>query len=264
MLIQIVGTYHNLTPSSVTLKTNVYEIKTVLGQTVGWVPRHPSYIKFDFTVLSALNTNIYFQNETLSSSTRTYNATNEILVGKNVTSTKPIGNYLVTGSSNIVLKAGNQITLNKGTTIFPFTGGQFEASVEPFFTCTQYPLGKIINTNSMNNTQENNQYFIKNYDVSYKKTKITKQNKKPIKLKVYPNPATTTTTTIEYYLSMPSEVKISLCDLKGNVLINLKNREIHQSGKYKINLKLADYPPNSYSIKLIVNNQLFNAKLVKL
>ena len=87
------------------------------------------------------------QNQILTGNSQKHNVTNLITAGNNVTSSIPQGDYIVQGTANIQLRAGNEITLNAGTTIQPNQGGIFSAVVEPFFTCTQFSMGKMVQTN---------------------------------------------------------------------------------------------------------------------
>jgi hypothetical protein len=253
----------NITNTTARLRTFVYNVISSSGQSVGWIPNHPLDVKFNYYAVDNVTTNIWLQNETITSGTQTHNALNKILVGKNVTSSKPQGDYIVQGSANITLKAGNEIVFKPGTIISPSQGGSFHASIEPFFTCTQYPMGKMANSNSPNNSERNNYHelLIQNYDVSFEESGKVLLDEKT-ELKVYPNPSINNST-IEYFLPKESQVVISIIDAKGTQLVILKNRNTHKSGYYKINLELNNYPSGTYFVKMVTDKEVLNSQLIK-
>jgi len=257
----------NITNTTARLRTYFYRIESIAtGQVIGWVPSDPfngAGAQFNYSVIDNVTPNIFLQNEVVSSGTQNHKAINEILVGRNVTSSKPQGDYIVQGTANVTLKAGNQITFEPGTIISPSQGGYFEASIEPFFTCSQYPMGRMANSNSSNDEEKNNyqEPFLKNYNVSFKETEKVLVDEK-IELKVYPNPSINNST-IEYSLPNPSKVVISIYDVKGTELVKLNNRNIHESGRYKINLELSDYPSGIYIVKMTTNQGVISNQLIK-
>ena len=258
--------YQNLTETSVTLKTNVYEITNILGQQIGWVPTSPANVKFDYTVLSAIQTNLFLQNQTVNNNVKTHNATNQIVAGNNVTSSIPQGNYVVQGTANVTLRAGNKITLKTGTVISPSQNGSFHASVDPFFTCTQYPMGKMAQPNDKSGEGEVFSYdqpFFKSYDVTFNEdSQDDLVSLSEVELKIYPNPCTDRST-IEYILPKNGQVTVSIFDSKGVELVKLENRKLHQAGNYKIDFNINDYPAGIYIVNILTGGKLISKQLIK-
>ncbi|MCK9236267.1 MAG: S8 family serine peptidase [Bacteroidales bacterium] len=224
----------NVTSTSATLYTYVFETYNVLGQFLGWVPTAPQNIRFNYHVLSILDQDIYLQNQTVSTGTYTHNAMNKIEAGYDVTTAVPYGNYVVEGDANVTLHAGNSITLGPGTSITPGANGSFHAYIEPFFTCTQYPMGMILN-------DDNNNGFpavINDYRVTMlKEEDFFATDSKPIEtvFKIYPNPSNGDAT-IEYTLDNSEFVEITIHDNCGRPIYKLKNKSLHKAGKYQIKL----------------------------
>lgn len=145
----------NITSTSAALSTYVYETYNILDQFLGWVPRGPSNVRFSFTVLSIISQDLYFQNQNVTN-TQVHNAMNKIEAGRNVTTTVPIGDYVVKSGANVTFHAGNEIILKDG--FIAEAGSEFIATVSKFFTCSQYPFGK--NSNSDNSFSP----FIENFE----------------------------------------------------------------------------------------------------
>jgi hypothetical protein len=124
-------------------------------------------------------------------------------------------------------------------------------------------MGRKVSSNSTNNEEKNNyqEPFLKNYNVSFKESEKVLVDEKN-ELKIYPNPSINNST-IEYYLPQPSEVLISIYDLKGNEITKLNNRNIHESGNYKITLELNNYPSGVYIIKMRTNQGIISNPLIK-
>jgi hypothetical protein len=140
----------NISSTAANVQTWVYEvISTISGQTVSWVPTAPTNIRFNLTVLSSLSTDLYFQNQTVTG-TETHNAMNKIEAGKNVTSAVPVGDYVVQNGADVTFHAGNVIILSDG--FVAEAGSNFNAFIDPFFSCTQYPMGRMANSDSSTNT----------------------------------------------------------------------------------------------------------------
>jgi subtilisin family serine protease len=147
----------NISSTAANVQTWVYEvISTISGQTVSWVPTAPTNIRFNLTVLSSLSTDLYFQNQNVTG-TESHNAMNKIEAGKNVTSAVPVGDYVVQNGADVTFHAGNVIILSDG--FVAEAGSNFNAFIDPFFTCTQYPMGRMANSDSITNT------VIKDYEV---------------------------------------------------------------------------------------------------
>lgn len=236
----------SISTTSATLRTWVYEVvSTISGQQLSWVPTTPSNVRFDFTVLSAMETDIYLQNETVSTGTYNHNAMNKIEAGYDVTTAVSNGNYVVEGDANVTLHAGNSITLNPGTIIFPGTNGSFHAYIDPFFTCTQYPMGMIANNNNNNGFPA----VINDYEVVRLKEEeiflTTGSNPVETVFKIYPNPSNGDVTS-EYTLDNSQFVEITIHDDCGRPVYKIKNKSSHEAGKYQIKLTGVNLPAGVY------------------
>lgn len=252
------GSY-NVTTTSATLRTYVYEAYNVLGQQIGWVPTSPSNVKFNYSVLSSMQQDIYLQNQTVNSGSQIHNAMNRIETGNNVTSSIPQGDFVVTGDANVTLHAGNEIVFKPGTTITPGANGYFRAYVDPFFTCTQYPVGKMA-------SDDNNSYSgIQDYEVELieKSQMLTTEDLKSVEtfFKIYPNPSNGDIS-IEYNLNESDIVEITLHDNCGRPVYKLKNKSPHEAGTYQIKLSGIDLPSGIYYCVLQTNSTFKTEKII--
>ncbi|MDD3692158.1 MAG: S8 family serine peptidase [Bacteroidales bacterium] len=231
---------------------------------MGYVPTSPSNVRFNFTVLSSLENDLYLQNQTISSGAETYNAMNKIEIGYNVTSNISQGNFVVTRDANVTLHAGDVIVLKPGTTITPGPNGSFRAYVDPFFTCTQYPMGIMAN-------RDNSLYTgIKDYEVELIEKSQALITESLITedlmlvetfFKIYPNPSNGDIS-IEYSLNESDIVEISLYDNSGRPVYKLKNKSLHEAGTYQVRLTGVDLPSGIYYCVLQTNDTFKTEKNV--
>jgi len=249
----------NVTSNSATLYTYVFETYNILGQFLGWVPTAPQNIRFNYTVLSILDKDIYLQNQTVSTGTKVHNAMNKIEIGSNVTNTVPIGDYIVEGDANVTLHGGNTVILKPGTHIKPGPGGYFRAYADPFFTCSQYPMGKMASSNG-----DNSGYppVIKDYEVTILKDTATTTAIGNNLIRIYPNPFTDNTT-IEYRIDKSASVTITIHDNCGKPFYILKNKSIHDTGTYQIKLAGINLPLGVYFCTLQTDNYKETIKMIK-
>ncbi len=240
----------SVTPTTATVRTWVYEVvSTILGQPLSWVPTSPSNVRFNFGVLSSLNADLYFQNTTVTG-TEIHNVMNEIKAGKNVMPSNPVGDYIIQSGANVTFHAGNEIILSDGFTAN--IGSSFYAIVEPFFTCTQYPLG-IINT----------PLPVIDYEVEY-----LEEIKPPLyytssntNLSIYPNPSHGDVS-IKYNIDKVDLVEIILYDSFGKPVFKLKNRSSHEAGTYTISINNIDLPSGIYHCVLQTSNIFISKELI--
>ena len=230
----------NVTSTSATLYTYVFETYNLLGQFLGWVPTAPQNIRFNYSVLSILDQDLYFQNQTVSTGTEVHNAMNKIEMGSNVTNAVPVGNYIIEGDANITFHAGNVGIMKSGTIIRPGPGGSVRMYVDPFFTCTQYPMGKMANNNG------GFPPVINDYEVMKQESKSSPLiDKEDFALNIFPNP-TAENLTIEYSITKSEFVEITLHDNCGRPLYKLKNKSVHEAGTYQIKLDGINLPSGTY------------------
>jgi subtilisin family serine protease len=246
----------NVTSTSATLYTYVFETYNTLGQFLGWVPTAPQNIRFNYHVLSILEQDIYLQNQTVSTGTQVHNAMNKIEVGRNVTTSVPLGDYVVEGDANVTLHGGNVVLLKPGTHIKPGPNSFFRAYADPFFTCTQYPMGKMANPDG------NFPPVIKDYEATKLEPQLTTTNEqKNTSLKVFPNPSSDNIT-IEYNIEKSELVEITLHDNCGRPLYKLKNKSPHEIGTYQIKLTGINLPSGTYYCVLQTDGRIETIKLI--
>ncbi|HET6243812.1 MAG: S8 family serine peptidase [Bacteroidetes bacterium] len=257
---------YNLSTTSATLKTYVYATNNILGQNVVWVPTSPSNIKFNYSVLSSMQQDIYLQNQTVSSGSQTHNAMGQIVAGSNVTTAVAYGDYVVTGDANVTLHAGNSITLGPGTVISPGPNGYFHAYVDPFFTCTQYPQGKVASQSNGEQPETTAQKietnYIEDYETTFQKTEEL-NNIRKLQPNIYPVPFSDKLT-IEYTIASSENVTISVCSLNGQELIQLKNKSKHEQGIYTIDFNGINLPAGTYLLKINIDNKSTTQKIIKI
>jgi hypothetical protein len=179
---------------------------------------------------------------------------NKIEAGKNVTSAVPVGDYVVQNGANVTFHAGNEIILSDG--FVAEAGSNFHAFIDPFFTCTQYPMGRFANSDSSSHP------IIKDYEVELiektPSTSSSKPNSKEPFFSVYPNPSNGDLF-IEYNLNKSDVVEITLHDNCGRPVYKLKNRSPHDTGTYQIKLTGIDLPSGVYYC-VLQTNETFKTK----
>lgn len=255
------GSYYmdvmSVSTTSATVRTWVYEvISTISGQQLSWVPTDPSSVRFNFTVLSSLQTDIYLQNQTVSNGSQVHNAMNKIEAGSHVTTAVPFGDYVVQGDANVTLHGGNEVILGTGTIISPGPNGVFHAYVDKFFTCTQYPLGKMANPNN-----DNFPPVVQEYESTKLNDTLTQFNKSNL-IRNFPNPFSISTT-IEYQIKKSNSVTITLYDNCGRQLLLLKNKSPHETGTYQVKLDGINLSSGVYYYTLQTDDYVETKQMLK-
>jgi subtilisin family serine protease len=244
----------NTNETSATLKTYVYEITNILGQSLGWVPRSPANIRFDFTVLSALQTNFYLQNSSITAGmSPNYTATHAIEAGNNVTSSLPPGDYVLEPGSAVTLTAGNTVVLKPGFHVK--NGALFTARANKFFVCTAYPNGRTNNDLTPKESQSLN--FETHFEPMSGEMK-----KEENPLNVYPNPFSSKFT-ISYLLQKSSDVTVTVIDVKGREVLKLEGIIQHEAGSYKIDVEGEGFDPGIYIVTVKSNEIVLSTQIVK-
>lgn len=248
---------YNITSTSATLYAFTYEITDELGQDVGWVPTTPQNIRFNYSVLSTMGKDLYFQDQN-ETGTEVYNAMDEIDAGENVTTAVPVGDYVVKSGANVTFHAGNKIVLSNG--FHAEAGSTFDAKVEPFFTCTQYPMGKMANPNGDNS---NYPPVIKDYEVTKIKDTVTANNSENNLIRNFPNPFSNSTT-IEYRIKESQSVRITISDQYGREFIVLQNKIKQEAGTYQVKFSGINIPSGIYYCTLQADNFKATKQLMKI
>lgn len=243
----------NLTETSATLNTYIYEVTNLWGQTLGWVPRLPSNVRFDFTVLSAFQTEVYLQNQTVTI-TQNINSTNLIAAGANVTGSLPVGDYILNPGANVSLLAGNTVTLAPG--FHAKNGALFTANADIFFTCTQYPNGRA--GNGIINRKEPK---ITNFETIYEPT-LEAISGYENDLSIYPNPFVDKFT-ILYTLERAEDVIVSIFDVKGVEIARFSGSTKHEAGGYQLEVEASNFLPGVYIVRLISDSKILTQQVIK-
>ena len=235
----------SISETSATIRTFVYEGYNVLGQYLGWFPRTPANVRFNFKVLSAFDTDLHLQNQTINN-TVSCNVINSIQAGNN---------YNIQNGANVTLRAGQAITLNPG--FHAQLGSVFHAYIEPYFTCEQFPAMLA----SQNNDNIGLDYVIKSYEVEKSPLQTEKITVGTTYFKIYPNPASDYIN-IEYNLNNSETVEIMLYDNNGKLVYKLQNKTIHEAGIYSIQLTGIALPNGIYHCVLQTENRKETKKII--
>ena len=240
----------NITSTSATLTTNVYETFTILGQSTGWVPRAPTYVRFWYSVLGHLEESKYLQNENVFG-LETHQSLININAGFNVTSAVPNGDYIVQNGANITFHSGGEVNLEPGFEVL--YGGEFFATVNPFFTCAEYPYGKHANFSSS--------YFI---DSSvYFNLLDSNKIKSDYIISNHPNPFTSETT-IQFEMDRNDIFSLTIFDVFGNEIQNFKSSTSNENKVFKIEFSAANLPNGIYIYSLKTKDFIKTGKMLKL
>jgi hypothetical protein len=92
---------------------------------------------------------------------------------------------------------------------------------------------------------------------------IENKQSDPVAFNIFPNPFTTTTT-IQYHLSNPSQIKIELSDITGKQ-IGLITNEKQPAGDYSTEINAEKYhlQPGVYLVKFMVDGEMISKQLIK-
>ena len=198
----------NVTNTSATLKTWVYKLNSNLsGQIFNdfYLPTHPNNIWFKVTIYDEPDINIFLNNVHISNTN--YNRNAYIYIETT--------DFSVSGSSNVQLRAGEEILLGNGTLITPDTNGDFYAYIQTFSSCIlpeNYSC-ELLGTQAL--------FSKKNSGDPSSGTSLSESQVEQ-RLQVWPNPVSGT-----LHIQLPDAEKevvgISVCDLLGRVMLQKEN-----------------------------------------
>ena len=196
---------------------------------------------------------LYFQNQTVTG-TETHNAMNKIEAGRNVTNSVPVGDYIVQSVVNVTFHAGHEIILADGFVAEP--GSNFNAYVDPFFTCSQYPYGRMANPNGSDDLP-----IIQDYESSKSNDTLGAAANSYL-LSNFPNPFSNATS-IEYNILESQTVTITLTDLCGRIIAVFKNNNKQEAGTYKIKIDGINLPSGTYLYSIEADSYFETKKMTK-
>jgi subtilisin family serine protease len=258
------GTYYfelfSFNQTSLTVRTWVYEIVSSQGQLVGWLPTSPANVRFNFTAMRLIPSELFFQNQIVTA-TSIEKAMNRIVAGRNITNSVPVGDYVLQSVANVKFHAGNEILLSPG--FFAGTGSNFEATVAPFFTCQQYPMGQFGNfVSSLADVEIFEQES--NYQTSLPDTNQDQSPSKVIgkeaaieqfpQVVIFPNPCSTT---LNIQLVAKGSADIEIFDLFGRTLF-------HTTGiQAAARIDLSFLSQGTYFLTVSVDDRIITRKFLK-
>lgn len=175
-----------------------------------------------------------------------------IQAGRQVTTTVPVGNYIVPSGATVNLRAVQSITLKDGCSIR--SGASFSARIDPSLACTSWtPLIKKID-------DAEPIVSFKNVEPVNKAVEVDKKDA----LQVYPNPFTNKLT-ISYNNIGNDKVSIEVFSMAGvRVAVLLQQPKNITKGKYSIDWDAAHIPSGVYIIVLTTDTGKKIQKVVKL
>jgi|GEM_PF-852826 len=213
----------NVTNTSAKLTTYVYEVVNTLGQFIGWVPTAPANVRFNYTAYSFVNPNQYFQNQNVFT-TQVHHVRHVIYAGEQVTTAVGYGAYTVKSGADVTFRAGREINLEYGFNVE--YGGTFWGYIQPFFTCTQYPNGIMVNNPS----------GMVPFHVEERTAPITEDAPAGDEFSIYPNPFRESVN-LEYTAAeQRNNVAIAIYDVSGNKVYEMSNQLTIPPGKYQLQL----------------------------
>lgn len=242
----------NVSATSATLFTYVFDVYSISWSHIGWRPTHPANIKFNYSVLSILDRDLFFQNQLVTGG-ELHNAMHSIWAGRYVSDAIPVGDYVIDNGAEVVFHAGTEIVLSDGFETIP--GGLLAAHVDPFFTCDQYP-GIVLQGETADYPA-----VIKDHKGSLVMDTATASEIGIIR--IFPNPLNTSAT-VEYRIRESEHVRIVIRDRYGRDMVVLRNSEIHQGGVYRIRFDAAGLAAGVYSCTLEVDGYRETRQIVKI
>lgn len=229
-----------VTNTSAKLKTFVYEILYNMNgqQLSAFVPVAPDCVVFKFAVFDKPDSNVVINNLSLSNMQYFGNVFNYV----------ETGDFAVNGSSEVVLRAGEEIVLGNGTDVTVESGGEFYAYVQPYLSCV--PDRDVHAIPSMRFLQTYDNSVHSNYSEETFPTA-------PIDfLMVYPNP---TDNTINIELEGLIIKNVSLLDLQGRIVLGKM-----PAGDYSATVSLGNLPSGIYLLLVTdTAGSTHRAKVVK-
>jgi subtilisin family serine protease len=223
------------TNTTATLRTFIYEVRTILGQNLGWRPTTAANLNFAYTTLGTpcpVTRNI---TENIVPGTRT----TEVLYAASNTLT---ANNTVQTGSNIVYSAGNSVVLNAGFV----AGADFRAITSG---CINGNIGGRVATESVAVDQPKIEL---QKEESFEKESVV----------AYPNPFNDLIT-IEYVLTKQGNVSIELFDLTGKSIAVLVDNDLKQTGLHHVNFGGDFIKPGMYLYKMQTNLGVITGKIMK-
>ena len=230
-------------------KLGTYTFTSTAGRPNGTWNNEVGYGLVNAEQAVLLAQNLYLQNRTETGVVnRSYQS---VLAGKQVTTTVPVGNYIVPSGATVNLKAVQSITLKDGCNLRE--GASFTARIDPSLACTSWtPLIKKID-------EAEPIISFKNVEPVNKAVEVDKKDA----LQVYPNPFTNKLT-ISYNNIGNDKVSIEVFSMAGVRVAVLQQPKTTTKGNHSIDWDAAHIPSGVYIIVLTTDAGKKIQKVVKL
>ncbi len=189
---------------------------------------------------------IYLQNAIVASGTKIIEARHTITSGTDidpVSCRQNTGGYEVSGSGEVIFRAGDAITLKDG--FRAKSGSEFRAYIQAF-SCSAVNINK----------QEEEPYPVTSAtDEAVDESDGLPETFSPNRnwLKVYPNPFTHTTT-IEYALEQASTVTIVMHNIHGQEIARPVHDLYREAGIYQVDFQAEELPKGMYTCRLTTDH----------
>ena len=189
--------------------------------------------------------NVFLQNQVINYNQNFY-AKNNLIAGRNVTSTIPQGDFVIKSNKKVVFTSGNRIVLKPG--FRAEYGAEFTAKIINTPNCTKKVSDFQTDNNYDNNDSE------KESELKYSElTNVIQETEKPIS--VYPNPAKDKFYII-FNFEQKTPVEINIYDFEGRHIFSDKtNSRI-------ISVNTENFHAGIYIVKLNVNNRIYTEKII--
>ena len=193
---------------------------------------------------------LFLQNQTIETNAL-FEARNIITMGRDITTTIPVGNFVVTSTASVTIHAGEQIIIEDGT-LFE-NGSDALLYVEPYGCPSAWRRANPNGSSDDNNFQVNGSNS--DYTVSKKNSFIQS----------FPNPCKEGAS-IQYSIGTPGEVEISVYNIFGQRMKVLEFDNYSSAGQFISTLDASNLSPGTYicllktngtvtsSLKIIVSN----------
>ena len=206
--------------------TNEYHVDVTLAN-IGWI----------LDELGVIDLNL--QNRVVNSP-KVFEARHSILVGKNVTSNLPTGNFVVQNDSgDVLLRCEGTIQLRDGTHLKPLGTGMVNVSVSEFLCSSSWlPENSLGRNTEIDEKQPEEQ----TYTEMHESIAPTSSEKLP---RSYPNPCSDYTT-IEYELEKNAKVEIDVYNLMGVKMFTVEDRQNMGAGRYTTTVNTSSLSTGMY------------------
>lgn len=198
--------------------------------------------------------NLFIQNQNIGG-TKMFEARNTITAGKNVTNMFPEGDVVVSGS-NVIFRAGKEITLEDGFETSPGTG--FETVIEPF-PCAPPTCKQNNNSTAQNNVTSSEPQNIEKQPVLIKETDKNDFNI----LSAYPNPVNEALI-LQYSTGLPKNVSIILYNIFGSEVEKIIDNKHLEEGTHLVYYNTSNLIPGTYFYTIKADNYIQTQKMIKI